>query len=202
MERRNFLRVGLAAGAWGVGAAVAVTPARGAQPAVLPLRRRAPGPLRLSANENPLGIAPSARQAVMRGMAAANRYPDQVRGDLIDAIAEHLGVTPEHIVLGAGSTDVLRMLVLSTHDRGGRFVVATPTFEDIVGYSRPFGPRLDEVPLRPDGSHDIPRMRESAERGSDPVLVFVCNPNNPTGTLTRCAEVDEWIESAPERVTF
>jgi len=108
-------------------------------------------------------------------------------------------VLPEQVQLGAGSTEILQMVVQSTA-ADATIVIAEPTFEDVNRYAVTARRRVVAVPLRPDGSHDLERMRAAV--GSGPALVFICNPNNPTGTLTSCDEVDAWMQREQERVLF
>lgn len=157
--------------------------------------------LRLNFNENPLGMAPAARRAVIDGLPEANRYPARARGELEQALADLHGVSVEHLVIGAGSTDVLRMAVQATARPGARFVIAHPTFEDVAGYGARFDVPVVAFPLAPDGAHQLDRMRHPA-REPGPVLVFLCNPNNPTGTLTPSDAIDAWIAEAPPHVRF
>src|SRR5690349_17041275 len=104
MERREFLGTGLALGA---GAAIlgqaACSPA-GARPVTGVAPRTGAAPIRLNANENPLGLSPAARRAILEDLGEANRYPRQARTDLIAALAEKHGVAAEQIQLGCGST--------------------------------------------------------------------------------------------------
>jgi histidinol-phosphate aminotransferase len=199
MERRQFLGTSLALGTAGAalsGCSVSVSSSQ-AQATPQPA---APGPVRLNANENPLGLSPAARDAVLRDLGEANRYPRQARTDLIAALAEKHSLTPAHVQLGTGSTEILQMAVQTTPP-DAVIVIAEPTFEDVARYANASGRRVALVPLRrPDYAHDIERMKAAA--GSGPALVFICNPNNPTGTLTPCDEVDAWIREADERVTF
>ncbi|HEX9726937.1 MAG TPA: histidinol-phosphate transaminase [Gemmatimonadales bacterium] len=195
MERRDFVRTGLALGTIGVtGLPTVERTWRSAAAAA--------DPLRLDSNENPLGLAPLARRAVIDGIPEGNRYPDAAHNDLIDALAAKHGVAPASVVIGAGSTDVLRMLVQATAGPGARIVVADPTFEDVPSYAEPFGFQVERVPLTSTYAHDIDRMRTVAHASTAPTLVFLCNPNNPTGTLTSCAAIDEWAAEAPDHVRF
>ncbi|HUE87960.1 MAG TPA: histidinol-phosphate transaminase [Vicinamibacterales bacterium] len=160
--------------------------------------RRHTDPIRLSSNENPLGMPEASRRAVLDALAIGNRYP-QRRDELQAAVAARHGVGAE-VVLGNGSTEVLQMVVQAMGP-GARLVLPDPTFEHVEQYARPFGIDIVKVPLRPDGSHDLDGMRAAA-RGGDASLVFVCNPNNPTGTLTSCDDVESWIRAADERTWF
>jgi len=195
-------------------------------------------PLRLNSNENPLGPSESARRAILGGMAEVNRYTHALAAPLRARLAAHHGVAEESIVLGNGSTEVLRMAVQAMAGPAGwgprpgagrraRLVVADPTFEHIEDYAVPWGLELVKVPLTAGHAHDIGRMREAvasarvagsggsggssgagaglgagADGGARPVLVYICNPNNPTGSLTPSADVDAWIREAPGDVVF
>ena len=201
MERRGFLRTSFAVAA---GLAPAVTlgiPVRRAGSRSPAPWARPKSPIRLSANENPLGLSDAARRAIADGLDQANRYPGEWRTQLVAALAAKHQVKPEQIVLGNGSTEVLQMLVQA----GGpdvTVIVADPTFEDVPRYAERIGVKVEKVPLAAGYRHDLGRMEEIAERATGPVLVYVCNPNNPTGTITPSADVDRWIASAPDRVTF
>ena len=198
MERRTFLRAGLALGAAGMGGGIGMAPER-----LWALPEAAPdGPIKLSSNENPLGLSPAARRAVVDTIGEANRYPAERRLELIDALAKRHGVVAENIVLGNGSTEVLQMAVQALYEPGARLVFADPTYEDVPWYAQPYPYDLKKVPLTAAFAHDLDRMRELAEGSSGRALVYLCNPNNPTGTLTPSADIDTWIESAPQRVSF
>jgi histidinol-phosphate aminotransferase len=195
MERRTFFRAGVAAG---------LATLAGPAPALAlatPTARRA-GPLRLDANENPLGLSPAARSAVLEGLGEANRYPLAGVDRLREAIARRHGTTPEHVALGNGSTEILRIAVAAFGGSAGTLVVAEPTFEDVTSYASPFPFRIERVPLTERFAHDIAAMRERADRAPGPTVVYLCNPNNPTGTLTDCAAIEAWIAEAPERAFF
>lgn len=200
MRRRAFLRSGLAA----TTAAAASTVLPGFAP-VAPetwgrWARRQDGVLRLNSNENALGPAESARRAIIDGIGESNRYTHPVVAEMIPTLAAHHGVEPASVVLGNGSTELLRMCVQTMVPVGGRVVVADPTFEHVEGYAVPFGLEVVKVPLTADHAHDLGRMREAAGRG--PALVYVCNPNNPTGSLTATDDVGAWMREAGKEVVF
>jgi histidinol-phosphate aminotransferase len=200
MNRRSFLGTGT-----GVAAAIAA-------PGIttLPFLRSAadyrPGlgpekPIRLSSNENPLGMSDWAKRAILEGLAETNRYPRR-DSDLRVAIATKHGVKPENVVLGAGSTDVLRMAVQSLALPGARVVLPDPTFEHVEAYAKPFIPDVVKVPLAPDHALDLDAMLAAARAAKGPALLFICNPNNPTGTITPCDDVEAAIAAAPGTFTF
>ncbi len=202
MERRGFLQTSLAAAAAGLTPVTALRlPSRRMVQRPDPSRRVPGPPIRLSSNENPLGLSDAARQAITDGMNEANRYPGEWRRRVVAALAAKHQVKPEQIVLGNGSTEVLQMLVQSA-GADATVIVADPTFEDVPRYAERIGVRVEKIPLASGYTHDLARMQEAAARATDPVLVYLCNPNNPTGTITPSADVDQWIGSARERVTF
>ncbi len=195
MERRDFFRAGLAASFASLGGPASAL-------ALDPVAARRLGPLRLNFNENALGLSMAARRAVIDGIMEGNRYPHSATTPLLAALALKHDVPPESIVFGNGSTEILRIAVSALGGADATIVLADPTFEDVPGYSTPFGPRLERIPLAGDFAHDIPAMRTRAEAADGPVLVYICNPNNPTATLTDCDSIDEWIAHAQDNVYF
>jgi histidinol-phosphate aminotransferase len=159
-------------------------------------------PLRLNFNENPLGLAPQARQAVIDVLGEACRYPDEMYGELVARLAAKHGVAEESVVLGNGSTEVLQMAVQAWAGPGAKLVLAEPTFEAVLRYQRPLGYRVEKVPLDAHLAHDVGAMRRAAENGGRATVVYLCNPNNPTATLTSSAVIGRWIGEAPETTLF
>ena len=211
MKRRAFLRTGLTgAGVAGIAAAPLAAPlagattARGLDTIFNPRRpgRDYNGPVRLSSNENPLGIAPSARQAIIDGLDEANRYPGAT-GELVrEALVARLGVKPGQLFFGSGSTEILRIASAAWAAPGGRLIYAEPTYEDVPRYSQPFAYDHVTVPLTSDYAHDIGRMREEVAKSSAPSVIYFCNPNNPTGTLTPTRPIMDWIRDEGEQHLF
>lgn len=204
MERRSFLRTGLAGvGVAGLSAtplAATVTP-RALAPIFDP-RSSADGIVKLSSNENPLGLSPAARDAIVNGLDEANRYPGNTGDAVYGALAEFLNLSRDHLFLGAGSTEILRVSVQAWAGPGARLIYAQPTFEDVPGYAAPFPFEHVTVPLTSSYEHDIGRMREEAEKSSGPTIVYICNPNNPTGGVTPVAPIESWMREAGEQTLF
>jgi histidinol-phosphate aminotransferase len=200
MDRRGFVTAGMAAGLAGLTSSGAATGILGRSGLWRVGKALSDGTVRLSSNENPLGLSPAARQGVIDAIVDANRYPGEWKRPVVEALARHLDVREENLVMGAGSTEVLQMAVQAYHRDGLPMVIAEPTFEDVPRYQRAFPYDLRTVPLDAAYAHDVGRMREAAGRG--PSVVYVCNPNNPTGTVTSSREVDAWIADAPETTMF
>lgn len=191
MDRREFLQVGATAGFLGV---------TGSLGSGTELATPQDSTLWLNWNENPLGLSETASEAATRALSRAHRYPDRSRAELAAVVARLHRLGPENVVLGCGSTQILRSIVAAHATDRGRLVLAEPTFEAMVRYQRSFAYEVIRVPLDPRFAHDLDRMREVV--GSGPALVYICNPNNPTATLTPSARIDEWIREAPETVVF
>ncbi len=219
MGRRDFLRwsgvAGLAAGgsAFMAGsllaapAAAAATslpdragPTDGYEPAGVAVARPAnehpDGVLRLDANENPYGPSPACRRAIERSMVDANRYPIAERKDLIDALARKHGLDRERILPGCGSTELLRTAV-SAFAATGSIVLAHPTYEDPVEYSKPHGSEIIRVSLDREGRHDLLAMERAISKRTR--MVYVCNPNNPTGTLVGGKILEDFTRRVSKR---
>ena len=190
MERRSFLGASLAAA---VGLA-----ARPLETLSATGPTQDDGILRLGSNENSLGPSAAARRAVIEALAEANRYTHRVATDLRRRLAEHHGVHESSVVLGNGSAEILQMATQAVARPGGRLVMADPTFEQVYGYGEPWGLERVKVPLTSGYAHDIGRMRDAARGAPGPVLAFICNPNNPTGSLTPSADVEAWIREDEE----
>jgi histidinol-phosphate aminotransferase len=203
MDRRGFVTSGMAAGLAGfTGAGGALATVLEHTPGWMPGKTLADGSVKLSSNENPLGLSPAAREAVIASIPNANRYPGDFRPALMEAIADYVGVREDNLVLGAGSTEVLQMAVQAYQGPNVPLVIAEPTFEDVPRYQRPLAYNLVAVPLTATMAHDIGRMREAAEGSHRPAVVYFCNPNNPTATLTPSRDIDAWIAEAPETTLF
>jgi histidinol-phosphate aminotransferase len=153
------------------------------------------GPIRLSANENPYGPCQASLDALSRSTADANRYPGTIEEDLRSAVAKHHGVAPEQIVLGCGSSDILRMADSAFVPAGRTLVVAEPTFEAVLLYCQATHGEVTKIPQTIDYRHDLARMAAACDARTG--MVYVCNPNNPTGTIVGGAELEGFVRSVP-----
>jgi histidinol-phosphate aminotransferase len=156
------------------------------------------GVLKLDANENPLGPSPAARQAIQEAIADGNRYPIAEPEELIDALAGLHKCDRQRILLGCGSTELLRACMAALLMGGGRLVTADPAYEDPFDYSRPFGTRVTRVPVDADGAHDLAAMEREAREAS---VVYVCNPSNPTGTIVDGKTLADFVRRVGRRAT-
>lgn len=159
--------------------------------------------LRLNHNANPLGIPPGARNAILDAMEDIPHYPeDTPRDALVAQIAELHDVNTDQVVLGQGSTEVIRAAVQANAAPGGRILQANPTYENAMRYAEPFPYQVVRVPLTSDSAHDVNEMRRLAEGWQEPTVVYICNPNNPTGSITPSAYLEDWFSSASDNIFF
>ena len=150
--------------------------------------------VRLSANENPYGPSPKAFQAMTDSFGLACRYPDEHNNVLIEKLAKLNDVNHDQILLGDGSSEILKLCAETfTGKTRGTLVAADPTFEPILQQAGLNGAEVVKVPLTASFAHDLPKMLAAAKRG----LIYVCNPNNPTASITPKDELNEFIGKTP-----
>lgn len=153
------------------------------------------GAVRLNFNENPYGPSPKARAALADCGPIANRYPDEAYSQVIAALAQKYSVQSENIILGCGSTEILRAADDAFLDPTRNVVAAAPTFEAVLGYARVLHSNAVPIPLTPDHRHDLPKM--AAACTSKTGVAYVCNPNNPTGTIVTRDELAAFVPAVP-----
>jgi histidinol-phosphate aminotransferase len=155
------------------------------------------GAIKLASNESPLGPSPRAVAAIHAGLRDLNRYPEGTSLVLRRTLAERHGVDPEQIVVGSGSNEIIELLAHVFLGPGDQAVIADPTFPMYFPAIRITGGEPVRVPVS-DFRHDLEAM--AAAIGPRTRLVFVCNPNNPTGTMVTAAEVERFMEKVPPGV--
>jgi histidinol-phosphate aminotransferase len=153
------------------------------------------GPIRLNFNENPYGASAKARAALADCAALSNRYPDEAYRQVIAALAQKFNVKPENIILGCGSTEILRAADDAFLDPTRNVVAAAPTFEAVLDYARVLHSNAVLIPLTSDYRHDLPKM--AAACTSKTGVAYICNPNNPTGTIVTRDELAAFVQAVP-----
>jgi histidinol-phosphate aminotransferase len=195
LDRRRFTA---ALGA-GLGAVLAPRPARALPHARGGTDPAPAAPIGLDSNENPYGPSPDALAAMTRSQLRASRYPDAREVQTAKALGGLHGVAPEQIVLGCGSGEILRMSDMAFLGPGRKVVVALPSFEAVLDYAKVTKAEPVQVPLTADFRHDLPRMAAACDPSVG--LVYVCNPNNPTGTIVSGEELDAFFARVPRTAT-
>jgi histidinol-phosphate aminotransferase len=155
------------------------------------------GIVKLASNENPLGMSTLARDAAAAALTGIERYPDGNGFELKAALCNRFGVRADQLVLGNGSNDVLELAARAFLAPGRSAVFAQHAFAVYPLATNAVGARCIEVPAR-DFGHDLPAM--AAAIAADTRVVFIANPNNPTGTFVGGGEIEAFLERVPSDV--
>ncbi|MGO2278591.1 MULTISPECIES: pyridoxal phosphate-dependent aminotransferase [unclassified Psychrobacter] len=165
--------------------------------------------IELNSNENSLGMSDAAKQAVIDSLDIGFRYPDDQRAALITKVAEINGVSESQISLGSGSSENIRTVVQMLQHQalveGKKFqvIVPHPTFAYAELYAISIDVPVVKVPLITENyDFDLQSMQKVADDFDGISLFYLCNPNNPTSTITDTVKLKEWIESAPDNHYF
>ncbi|MEV4376522.1 histidinol-phosphate transaminase [Streptosporangium sp. NPDC049644] len=152
---------------------------------------------KLSSNESPYEPLPSVVEAVARAAGQMHRYPDPAATGLTEALAERFGVPAEHIALGAGSVTVAQQLFETVSEPGAEVIYAWRSFEAYPLLADLAGATSVRVPLLGEGHH-LEAMADAITPHTR--MIFVCNPNNPTGTVVQAAELEAFLDRVPQDV--
>ena len=153
---------------------------------------------KLNANENPYGPSPMGLEALKNSAAGGNRYAWKELFQLIDKIADFEGVTSKNIMMGPGSSDLLEKTAMVLFMNGGNVVSADPAYMSLIRVAEAAGGTWKPVPLKDDWSHDLDAMEAAIDEETK--LVYICNPNNPTGTITDSKKLLDFCSRVSEKV--
>lgn len=156
-------------------------------------------PIVLCWNENPYGPSPAARAVMSATISSACRYPDEEINQLVEMLARKEGLSADHIVVGSGSGELLCALGLLSGRGGGEIIAAAPTYAELTNYAGHAGAELKFVPVDKQLNHDLSAMRAAVSARTR--AIYVCNPNNPTGTALSAASIRSFVGSLPDSVT-
>jgi histidinol-phosphate aminotransferase len=151
----------------------------------------------MATNENPLGPSPRAVEAMQEAIRRVNFYPDGPCLRLKSKVSGRLGIAEDMITFGNGADSCIRMVASTFVNDGDEVVMAEPTFPVYSIFTRVMGGKEVFVPLK-DYTHDLQAMRKKI--GPRTKLVCICNPNNPTGSIVRKAELDDFFRDLPSHV--
>ncbi len=160
--------------------------------------RSLPGVLKLASNEVSAGPLPSVVAAISAAAAGVNRYPDNGVAALVDRLSARLAISSSQLTVGAGSVALCQQLVQASCGPADEVLFAWRSFEAYPIISQVHGAWPRTVPLRGDHTHDLPAMLEAITPATR--LIFVCNPNNPTGTAVRRDELVAFLDEVPDDV--
>lgn len=156
--------------------------------------------VRLSFNENPYGPSPLARAAISENFNTSNRYNWGLTSELVSEIAKKNNLMPENIILGAGSSEILDLIVRYAALQKGNFIYAEPTFNIWVETAQRLGLEKVAIPLTEDKKHDLNAMLKAIK--SDTRLIYICNPNNPTATICDRDSLVSFIKEASKQAVI
>ncbi len=157
--------------------------------------------VKLASNENPLGMPESAKQAMLKAASDLGRYPDSNGFELKQVLSKRLGVPEEWITLGNGSNDILELTARAVAQAGDVVVFSKHAFAVYPLATQAIGAKAIEVPANAQYGHDLPAMLEAVlALGEKAKLVFVANPNNPTGGYLQPDSIQAFLEKIPSHV--
>jgi len=156
-------------------------------------------PIVLCWNENPYGPSPAARAVISGTIPVSCRYPDEEINQLTESLAQIEGVATDHIVVGSGSGELLCALGLLHGRNSGEIIAAEPTYAELTNYAQHAGAQLKFVPVDKQLNHDLAAMRAAVSPKTR--AIYVCNPNNPTGTAISAESIRSFVGSLPDSVT-
>lgn len=154
---------------------------------------------RLFANENPFGPSEKAKKAIADIMDVSYRYPFMYEDELVEKIAASHGLKPQMVQLGAGSTSLLYATAACFSKNGGSVISGDPSYEDLPDRASRFGCKWNKIPLTADYKLDLDAMEKAVDASTR--LVYICNPNNPTGTTVDIAKLRAFCERVSKKTT-
>lgn len=153
--------------------------------------------IRLRSNENPYGPSALARNAMSNSINVSNRYNWELLDELIGKIAQKHNLTDQNILLGAGSSEILNLVALYCSKKSGNLIIAETTFDYWTITAENAGLKKIAIPLTADKKYDLSAMLSAID--SDTKLIYICNPNNPTGTICASEALLNFINEATKR---
>lgn len=152
--------------------------------------------VRLSANENPYGTSPAVKKAIVNwAYSQSNRYPDGDATELRDLISEEFAIDPKQIVFGVGLDEVIVMLSRVFLEPGDEELISTPTFSEYALHAEIEEAIIKKVPTLDNGGIDFKEMLKAITPKTK--LVWICNPNNPTGTFETVQDIEKFVAQVP-----
>ncbi|MBV8051555.1 MAG: histidinol-phosphate transaminase [Acidobacteriaceae bacterium] len=197
LSRRRFVHV-----AGGVASALVTLPLAATEALRAPEAAQetsVSGPVRLDSNENPYGPSEKVLESMREALSTANRYPRPEYAPLVQRLAALHNVTPERVLVGCGSSEILRVASVALLGPGKKLMQAAPTFETAEHFAKVAGAAVVSVPLDAKYAHDLDAMLARVDANTP--LVYICNPNNPTGSLTSRDAIEAFVAKLPPTTT-
>ncbi len=154
--------------------------------------------IKLASNENPLGPSKFAIEAIKEEADKIHIYPDGAALELREKLAKRFGLDMDSVLVGSGGEQILRLIPQTFINEGDEVIFATPSFALYEIFSSHMGAKRISIPLTEDFKHDFEEFKKNINEKTK--IVYVCNPNNPTGNIMTKTELDEFVASIPENV--
>jgi len=191
--RRDWLRSSL-----GIGGLILAPPSILSAQEKLSFQPRSMDPIiRLSSNENPYGPSKRVQERIKNSFVHGCRYPYAYSDELAEQLAKKHGVSPESIIVTGGSTEGLKITGLTFASDGGEIISGQPTFLAMMNYAKQWGASINWVPVGEDKGYDLDEIEKRIT--SKTKLIFLCNPNNPTGTLVPAKRLVDFCDVASKK---
>jgi len=152
--------------------------------------------IKLASNENPLGPSPKALTAMQNALSRLNFYPDSASHDLCHSIAEYLGVSPDQVTVGNGADGLLKQICMTFLEDDDEVIISKSSFPVYDIYAKVMRAKIIKTPTKNFGLDLDAMLKEITPRTK---LIFVCNPNNPTGTILSQTEIDSFLKQVPDK---
>ncbi|MBE7174267.1 MAG: histidinol-phosphate aminotransferase family protein [Williamsia sp.] len=153
---------------------------------------------RLSANENPFGPSDKAKKAIAESLSTSYQYPFMYTRQLEGKITQFEGLQNGMVMTAAGSSPLLLAAALFYSKSGGTIITGDPSYDDLPSHAKAVGAKLVKVPLTPDFKLDLDAMEKTID--SSTTLIYICNPNNPTGTVLDTSKLKAFCERVSKKV--
>lgn len=162
----------------------------------------ADNPIRINFNENPLGMSPKAQAVAKETVAISNRYPMGEMFELRKQLADQYDMPEKAVILTLGATEGIRVVIEALAAANVQLVTPELTFSAAEDYARSNGMKITRVPMTKTWDIDLAAMKKAVADYKGPSVVYLVNPNNPTGAICKAAEVEAWINSKPADTLF
>ena len=154
--------------------------------------------VKLASNENPLGVSPLAMKAMKRVLKDCFLYPEGGCHDVLHALSQELKLPPEHIIFGNGSNEIIELVGRGFLSEGDEVISSASSFLVYPILTQAAGGKYISVPMTPDYRYDLKALAEAVTAKTK--IIFIANPNNPTGTYVRRRDVERFLKRVPKRV--
>lgn len=154
--------------------------------------------IKLASNENPLGPSPKAQEAMREAIPRVNYYPDGNCFELKRALCEKLAVQEDQLIIGNGSDEILKLLAETYLEPEDEVIMPQPSFSEYEFVTRIMGSNINYYDLEPDFSYDLQKMLDMVTDRTR--FVFICTPNNPTGTIAYKKQLEDFLQKLPDGV--